>query len=197
MKKLKREKLILSTAILAPLLLIGYFLLTPLLDFSDVEDPQYNILISARAIGEEGPYGIENYSFHMHNGKLKVLAHKSKSEFEESDDLHIFIYSPKANKLIPIPFDATHVKRKAGENSWVINIPELETLTLSLKRLSSDGYLYTRQTKSGMVLFGLFDSPTPAHVLKKDNHTIMIPIDRTRYNNIRFRGWITDVEKQP
>ena len=196
MASIKKENFLLVGAIFAPLILIGYFLFKPILNTATSDDPQYDLLISARSYGEQGPDGIVSYTFRAQNSHLSLIAHKAKpgEQSYATSDIFLFRFDVKAQKLVPIPLDATSVKKKLGDHSWVVNIPEVERYELTLKKIAPDGYKYARQRHSRMVLFDLFDTATPTPILKKDGRRIAVPIDHTRFSNVRFHGWITKIK---
>ena len=197
MAGIKKENILLIGAIFAPLILIGYFLFKPILTTATFEDPQYDVLLSARSYGEQGPDGIIRYTFKAKNKHLSLIAHEAKPGEQEyaTSDIFLFRFDVKTQKLIPIPLDATVVKRKFGPHSWIIDIPEIEGYELTLKKIAPDGYKYARQRHSRIVLFDLFDTATPTPILKKEGRRIAIPIDHTRFSNLRFHGWILKKKK--
>ncbi len=192
MARLKKENILLVGAIFAPLILIGYFLFKPILHTATSDDPQYDLLLSARSYGEPGPDGIVRYTFRAKNKRLTLIAHEAKpgEDSYTTSDIFFFRFDAQTQKLIPLPFDVTDVKKQLDPSSWVVDIPEIETYELTLKKTAPDGYKYARQRHSRMVLFDLFDTATPTPIIKKEGRRIVIPIDHTRFSNIRFHGWI-------
>ncbi len=192
MSRIKKENILLLGAIFAPLILIGYFLFKPVFQATTADDPQYDLLFSARSYGEQGPDGITNYTFKAKGQKLSLIAHEAKEgeKFYATSDVFLFRFDAKTQKVVPLPFDVTMIKKKLTPNSWIVDIPEIEKYVLTLKKTAPDGYKYARQRHSRMVLFDLFDTATPTPIIKKEGRRIVIPIDRTRFSNIRFHGWI-------
>lgn len=192
MSRMKKENILLLGAIFAPLLLIGYFLFKPLFYISNVDQPQYDLLFSARSYGEQGPDGITGYTFKATGERLSLIANEAKEGegVYGTSDIFLFRFEAKTQKVVPIPFDATLVKEKLTNHSWVVDIPEIERYVLTLKKVAPDGYKYARQRHSRMVLFDFFGSATPTPIIIKDEHRIVIPLDGKRFSNIRFHGWI-------
>lgn len=192
MSHMKKENLLLMGAIFAPLLLIGYFLFKPIFHTSTSDDPHYDLLFSARSYGEQGPDGIISYTFKAKEKRLSLIAHEAKEgeEFYATSDIFLFRFDAKTQMVIPIPFDVTTVKRQLTDHSWIVNIPEIENYILTLKKTAPDGYMYARQRQSRLFLFDLFGAATPTPIIKKEGRLIAIPLDRTRFSNIRFHGWI-------
>jgi hypothetical protein len=78
MSRIKKEYILLLGAIFAPLILIGYFLFKPLFYTTTSDDPQYDLLFSARSYGEQGPDGITNYTFQAKGQHLALVAYEAK-----------------------------------------------------------------------------------------------------------------------
>lgn len=192
MSRIKKENILLLGAIFAPLILIGYFLFKPLLYTATADDPQYDLLFSARSYGEQGPDGITSYTFKAKGQRLALIANEAKEgeKVYATSDIFLFRFDAKTQKVVPIPFDSTLVKKLLTPHSWIIDIPEIENYVLTLKKTAPDGYKYARQRHSRMVLFDLFDTATPTPIIKKEGRRIVIPIDSRRFSNIRFHGWI-------
>lgn len=197
----KKDKYLLAFAILAPLALIAHFLFVPFLDGDTAEPPEYDLLLSARTYDEPGPDGVAGYRFDMQNKTMQVIAFKDGSEPWArpiaTSDLFLFRFEAKTNTLVPIPLDATDVKKRISDTEWIIDIPELETFKLSLKKTAPDGYEYARKVQHRAILLDIFDSRTPIHVIRKGRHSVVIPIDYSRFGDIRFHGWIQKTNSEP
>lgn len=190
-----KERYLLSFAILAPLCLIAFLVFKPHFDASDVPDPQYDILFSAVTPFENGPDHIFDYIFEMNQKRLQIIAVtdkavKDKLSVARTKDMFIFRFRAKTGEIERIPFDATEVKEQIDDASYVIDIPEIQGLKLSLKKRSPDGYEFARKAVSRAVFVDVFVGGAPLPVIKKDGRIINIPIDFTRFSNIQFRGWI-------
>jgi hypothetical protein len=155
MSRIKKENILLLGAIFAPLILIGYFLFKPLFYTTTSDDPQYDLLFSARSYGEQGPDGITSYTFQAKGQHLALVAYEAKEgeSTYATSDIFLFRFDAKTQQVVPIPLDATLVKKKLTEHSWIIDIPEIENYVLTLKKIAPDGYKYARQRHSRMVLF--------------------------------------------
>mgnify|MGYP005992948041 CR=1 FL=1 len=140
---MKKENGLLFGAILAPLLLIGYFLVKPLFNAQTVEDPRYDVLLSARNYAVPAPDGVHRYSFEVNNKHLSLWAHKTTPDRHRStDSLHLFRFNVKTKKLVPLEFDPLAIKKKLKTSSWVVNIPELDAYVLTSKKKSPDDFVW-------------------------------------------------------
>lgn len=192
-----KERILLAFAIMAPLMLIAYFLFKPYFTTRVVEGPQYDLLLSARTFGEPGPDQIIGYTYEVKDQKIRLVVRKAKPEERDDavSDMYLFRFNAKEQTLERISFDATVVKNKLDEHHWVVDIPDIEKLRITLKKIAPDGYEYARKMMHRIAIFDIFDSRTPIHVVRKRSRNIVIPINYSRYGDIRFHGWILSEDK--
>lgn len=197
MKTFLRENPTIAFGLALPLLLVVVFLLISGLPALLVAPPQYDVL-----------YATEYYD-HQNGVQISVVEQKvqvlHQGSLQGNRKPHIWRYNPHTGAvkeigfvLPPEPATAERPSTTAGEDSktMLINIPDLDGLTVDSSSIAPDGYEFRLSTNrySRNVFGNLFYSPRYRHqaVLSKNGRSIRLPNSGGRYYsyNTHFIGWV-------
>ena len=196
MKKFLRENPTIAFGLGLPILLVIVFLLVSGLPALMVDPPKYDVLYST------GYYDYQNgIQISVVNKKVEVV-YQGLARVGQKP--RIWRYNPKtgAFKEIAIILPAglpmagrTPPTKEELTQSTIINVPDLEGLTVDSSSISPDGYEFsTGGSYSRNVFGGLFYPSSYRYeaVLTKDGRSIRLPNVAGSYygGNTRFIGWV-------
>jgi len=197
MKTFLKENPTIAFGLGLPLLLVLVFLLVSGLPTLLVAPPQYEVL-----------YATEHYNYpngvqiSVVNDKVQVIY---QGNLQNRQKPRIWRYNPQTGAVKEIGYTLPPGLMPPGKKqptpeeaakTTLINVPELDTLTVDSSSIAPDGYEFSvdRDRYSRGIFGGLFYSSRYRHegVLTKDGRTIRLPNSADRYyrGNTRLIGWI-------
>ena len=197
MKSFLRENPTIAFGLGLPLLLVVVFLLVSGIPNLLVTSPQYDVL-----------YATEYYNYQ--NGvQISVIDQKVQVIYQDSfqgrQKPRLWRYDSKTGAVKEIAIVLPPSRNTAGKTkvtpeevpkSTLINIPDLEGVTIDSSSIAPDGYEFSvgRDRYSRNVFGGLFYSSRYRHeaVLTKNGRSIRLPNASGRYysHNTHFIGWV-------
>ena len=202
---MRKENKILASAVLAPLLLISYFVIAKIVKAEKIEPPKYDFIFSIRKQGNaKFPNKIHDYEFKVINGKLSVIALKEsiKPDYSDADygdwDLLLFRYDVKANKAIQINFESHKLLNKidTDKEEWLVDVPGLQKLTISKSSSAPDDYqFHYGMLRHDLGIFNFVRQQNEDFWLTKEDKNIKLnfkfePGDQKSWNWPGFVGWV-------
>ncbi len=198
---MKKQNIILTISILAPVLLIGFFIATAILQTRNIADPTYNILFKSYEYGSEEtetdikliPRIIDNHLvFIKHKDK-----HKAEAEAEAEVDynyghLKLYMYDLNEKKLKELSFDQEDLAPIVYKNKTFYVAKELQHLKLSKEDSSPDGYKFESSSGGGDLFFPLFSYRDYAPTLEKAGKREKLKIKDRDIYRLTFIGWILE-----
>lgn len=197
MKKFLRENPTIAFGLGLPLLLVVAFLLISGIPTLVVSSPQHDVLYST------------GYYNHQNGVQISVVKKKVQvvyqSNVQSNQKPRIWRYDPKtgavreATFLLPsglIPSNNKHSTSERVSTTTVIDVPDLEGVTVDSSSIAPDGYEFSVGSRySGNGFGGLFYSSRYRHeaALTKNGRSIRLPnADGRNYysGNTRFIGWV-------
>ncbi|RKZ91325.1 MAG: hypothetical protein DRQ40_10020 [Gammaproteobacteria bacterium] len=197
MKKFLLENPTITFGLGLPLLLVVLFLLISGIPSLLVTSPQYDVL-----------YATEYYNYQ--NGvQISVIDQKVQVIYQDSlqgrQKPRLWRYDPKTGAVKEITIVLPPSRNTAGKmkvtpedapKTTLINIPDLEGVTIDSSSIAPDGYEFSvgRDRYSRNVFGGLFYSSRYRYeaVLTKNGRSIRLPNASGRYysHNTHFIGWV-------
>lgn len=198
MKKFFLENPTIAFGLGLPLLLVVSFLLISGIPSLLVTSPQYDVL-----------YATEYYNYQ--NGvQISVIDQKVQVIYQDSlqgsrQKPRLWRYDPKTGAVKEIAIVLPPSQNTAGKTkvtpeevltTTLINIPDLEGVTIDSSSIAPDGYEFSvgRDRYSRNVFGGLFYSSRYRHeaVLMKNGRSIRLPNASGRHysHNTHFIGWV-------
>jgi len=200
MKTFLRENPTIAFGLGLPLLLVVVFLLISGIPTLLVTPPQYDVL-----------YATEYYNYKS-GVQISVVKQKVQVNYhggvEDSRKPRLWRFNPKTGAVkeisIVLPAGLTvagkiPVAPKQVSKTTLINMPDLEGLTIDSSSIAPDGYEFSVGSNrySSNVFGGLFYSSRYRHeaVLTKNGRSIRLPNAVGRYYNskTRFIGWVVSL----
>ena len=196
MKKFLRENPTIAFGLGLPILLVIIFVLVSGIPALLIDPPKYDVLFST------GYYNYQNgVQISVVNNKVEVVY---QGPARSSQKPRIWRYNAKtgAVKEIAIILPAglplagrTPPTKEELTQSTVINVPDLEGLTVDSSSISPDGYKFSTGGRYSRNVFGGLFYPSSYRyeaVLTKDGRSIRLPnVNGTYYGtNTRFIGWV-------
>ena len=197
MKKLIRENPTIAFGLGLPLLLIVIFLLVSGLPALFVASPQYDVLYATEYY--ENQNGVQ---ISVVDQKVQVI---HQGNVQVNWNPRVWRYNPKTGAIkeitiiLPaglIPVGQSYANSDANLKRTVIDVPDLENLSVDSSSIAPDGYEFSigRNHYSGNVFNGLFNSSRYRNeaVLTKNGRQIRLKNTSTRaYGlNTHFIGWV-------
>jgi len=196
MKKFLRENPTIAFGLGLPILLVLVFLLVSGLPALMVDPPKYDVLYST------GYYDYQNgIQISVVNKKVEVVYQGIARVGQKP---RIWRYNPKTGAVTEIAIILPAGLPMAGRTpptkeeltqSTVINVPDLEGLTVDSASISPDGYEFSAGGGYSRNVFGGLFYPSSYRyeaVLTKDGRSIRLPNVTGAYygSNTRFIGWV-------
>jgi hypothetical protein len=200
MKSFLRENPTIAFGLGLPLLLVVAFLLISGIPTLLVTSPQYDVL-----------YATEYYN-NQNGVQISVVNQKVQVTYlgsvQDNRRPRLWRFDPKTGAVkeisIVLPPGLTPAGKipatpEEASKTTMINIPDLEGLTIDSSSIAPDGYEFSagRDRYSGNVFGGLFYSSRYRHeaVLTKNGRSIRLPNAVGRYysSNTRFIGWVVSL----
>ena len=197
MKSFLRENPTIAFGLGLPLLLVVAFLLITGIPTLMVVSPKYDVLYATEYYNYQNGVQIS-----VVNQKVQVIYQGS---VQGSRKPRLWRYNPKTGAVkeiaIVLPPGLTPAGKKPAtpeevSQTTLINVPDLEGLTIDSSSIAPDGYEFSvgRDRYSGNIFDGLFYSSRYNHeaVLKKNGRSIRLPnaVDRYYSRNTHFIGWV-------
>jgi hypothetical protein len=197
MKSFLRENPTITFGLGLPLLLVVVFLLVSGIPALLVDPPQYDVLYTT------GYYNYQNgVQISVVGQKVQVLYQGGE---RASQNPRLWRCNPKTGAVkeiaIIVPSGLPQVGKTQpapGESlkTTVLNVPDLEGLTVDSSSIAPDGYEFRlgRNRYSGNIFGGLFYSSRYRHdaVLTKNGRSVRLPDVADRYysGSTHFVGWV-------
>ena len=196
MKKFLRENPTIAFGLGLPILLVIIFVLVSGIPALLIDPPKYDVLFST------GYYNYQNgVQISVVNNKVEVVY---QGPARSGQKPRIWRYNAKtgAVKEIAIILPAglplagrTPPTKEELTQSTVINVPDLEGLTVDSSSISPDGYKFSTGGRYSRNVFGGLFYPSSYRneaVLTKDGRSIrLLNVNGTYYGtNTRFIGWV-------
>lgn len=197
MKKFLRENPTIAFGLGLPLVLVVIFLLVSGLPALLVDDPQYDVLYATDYFGSQN--GVQ----------ISVVGEKVQVVYQgtlmPNNVPKLWRYNSQTGAVREISFilpsglirpRTTSDYAEAVSKTTVIDVPDLEKVTVDSSSIAPDGYEFSvgRDRYSGNVFDGLFYSSRYRNeaVLTKNGRQIRLPYSDGRYYNYNthFIGWV-------
>lgn len=195
MKSFLRENPTIAFGLGLPLLLVVTFLLISGIPTLFVPPPQYDVIYAT------GYYNYQN------DVQISVVKNKVQVSYQGNTRINrkpqLWRYNTKTggvkeiNFVLPSnlkPSNKTSVTPEQTSKITVIDIPDLDGLSIDSSNVAPDGYKFSlgNNRHSGAPFGGLFFSSRYRNeaVLTKNGRSIRLPNSSGRYYNLHFIGWV-------
>lgn len=182
MKKFIRENPTIAFGLGLPLLLVVVFLLISGLPTLLVSSPQHDVLYATQYYNNQNGIQIS-----VVNKKVQVIYQGTVKRYQKP---RIWRYNPGSGAVQEVAFELV-------SNTRLIEVPDLEGLTVDSSSIAPDGYEFSvgRNKYSRNGFGGLFYSSRYRYeaILTKNGRSIRLPnaSGRNYYSgNTRFIGWV-------
>jgi len=196
MKRFFRENPTIAFGLGLPILLVIVFLLVSGIPSLLVDPPKYDVLYATQYYNHQ--YGVQ---ISVVNKKAQVVY---QGNVHNNQKPRIWRYNPQTGAVREISYLLPPGLSRPGtkianpdqkSNITVIDVPDLEVLTIDTSSIAPDGYEFNvGDYYSRNVFGGLFHSSSYRHeaVLIKDGRSIRLPKSVGRYysRNTHFIGWV-------
>ena len=198
MKSFLRENPTIAFGLGLPLVLVVVFLLVSGIPSLLVAPPQYDVLYAT------------GYFNNQHGVQISVVDQKAQVHYQgivqNNRKPRLWRFNPNTGAVkeivILLPPGLTPAGKEPATpedalRSTLINVPDLEKLTIESSSIAPDGYEFSvgrGRYSRGNIFGGLFYSSRYRHdaVLTKNGRSIRLPnaVDRYYNSNTRFIGWV-------
>ncbi len=185
---MKKENTILTIAVLAPVLLIGFFIATSIIQTKNIPDPKYNLLFTAYAY-DDSENRIKLFPRIIEN---RLVFAKEKMDPGYATRLTLHVYDINEKRLTKLDFDPNTLKSVNYENKRFYFAQELQHIKLSKEKMSPDGYKFKLSSGAFRMFFGALTSFPQDLILRRGNKPVKLKIGDHQERGLHFIGWITE-----
>lgn len=190
--RLFRQNPMLAAGILLPVVVVVFFVLATMIPRWLVDPPGYDFVFTSMQGNSTGP-AIE-LSYAVDGDRLRARMYKSERPYRNVPRLFLFEHETQSVREISVSLPATADEIDNGD---YVEIPGLESRTVSTSRTAPDGYtVHGPDYRGGGMIFPFYRSRgSNALSLSKSGAVIEVPQVGDRgayYYNATFVGWLTD-----
>ena len=189
--KLLRQNPMLAAGILLPVAVVIFFVLATMIPRWLVDPPGYDFVFTSMQGSSTGP-GIE-LSFIVEGDRVRARVYKTERSYRNVLRLFLFEHETQTVREIPVTLPAD---TEDFENGDYLEIPGLESRTVSTSRTAPDGYEVYGPDYRGGDFFPFYRTRgSSVLTLTKSGAVIEVPQvggSGIYYYNATFLGWLTD-----
>lgn len=191
MIRLLRQNPMLAAGILLPLVVVVFFMLATMIPRWLVDPPAYDFVFTSIQGNSTGP-AVE-LSFVVEGDRIRARVYQSEQPYRNLPRLFLFEHETQSVREITVTLPAAVEDFEDGD---YIDVPGLESRTVSTRREAPDGYEIYGPNYRGGDFFPFYRSRGySALTLSKNGAVIEVPqvgASGTYYYNATFLGWLLD-----